>query len=393
MFTHFYDSLGNVLGFSGGIFIVFSLAYLVFQSTKYSDPLSKEASPFRTRVIDYTQEIHPSVREALREASDHALKLAATLTKERLNPIFSRGVDGFLDDEYSFFSKLAKTFDFFTSKENIEKQTSDKFRHHCLSPSTINPELQNIQSLIVQEYLIFLSQKIDFITVQYDINDAQWLDWRNDLNTLSILVKEHRNDPSFESKAIEIGFKFGLAPSIMAGLHKALLDKMASDALVPLLNTFLEKLVSNWGTNLLPVFGIKAGSAAGTIVVGGKSIVLSNISAGVSTIVGGTLKFVTGPWGITAYVIYTIYSEYGKSEASKTILRGKLLESLERVRVSLVIGKDQFFYSTINSLSNQIIKNASERVNVLQGIDEKYSYQVPVDLYRVLNTDPESITS
>ncbi|NJK36312.1 MAG: hypothetical protein HC920_00195 [Oscillatoriales cyanobacterium SM2_3_0] len=316
----------------GQIFI-----HQAFSSAQLKSNLSK--SPVQTVVvqpgIDWTT-VNGAIAQSLQTAHESAEAYASAELDQWVGELMDRVDQSFLDWYFSYFNQKTVEFkgvfvqltagvanlinpDWPSASERVaETLTRDfqsEFAKRVLKPQIAQLKLERLTQATVQQYLSELSASLTAVPVTYQIPQA---DWDRYLNDIAISIRDTEGNISTLSL-------------------KVLMGGGAYLAVKPLVAPLMLKV----GSNMVAKFAGKAGA----------KIAVKTGASLAGKVAAGLLDSAVG----VGILIWDVWDTHHTATLEKPILRQTLLDYLEQVKASILDNPETGIMGAINQIEHRIV--------------------------------------
>jgi hypothetical protein len=296
-------------------------------------------------VVEQRQIDWSKVNEAMKLTLDHAYKNAEDYASQELDvwvdELMGRVDSSFLDWYFGYFnqkqieykslfvqlssgaSRLLNPNNPTPAEKVAEVITEDfqkEFAKRVLIPQTSQLRLERITQQTVKHYLDELKGNINSIPVRYNLPQA---DWERYLNEIAITI----NDT--EGKISNLSLK------VLAGGGSYL-------ALKPLVAPLVLKVGSKVVTKLASKAGAKVATKTGAVLAGKLGAAVLDCTVGVGII------------------LWDVWDNHHTAHVEKPILRDNLAAYLQEVKFSLLDNRENGIMTVIDQIQNKIVANVNK---------------------------------
>jgi hypothetical protein len=325
--------------------VIIPLVGQLFIAKAFSTKTITTETKHPVEVVEQRQVDWSKVNEAMKLSLDHAYKNAEDYASKELDvwvdELMSRVDSSFLDWYLGYFnqkqieykslfvqltsgaSRLLNPNNPTAAEKVAEVITEDfqkEFAKRVLIPQTSQLRLERITQQAVKHYLDDLKGNINSIPVRYNLPQA---DWERYLNEIAITI----NDT--EGKISNLSLK------VLAGGGSYL-------ALKPLVAPLVLKVGSKVVTKLASKAGAKVATKTGAVLAGklGAAVLDSTVGVGI--------------------ILWDVWDTNHTAQVEKPILRDNLAAYLQEVKFSLLDNRENGIMTVIDQIQNKIVPNLNK---------------------------------
>src|SRR5919202_1325010 len=329
------------------LIVVIPLVGQLFIANAFSNKISPTQTKPPVVVVEEHRVDWSKVNEAMKLTLDNAYKSAENYASKELdvwvNQLMNRVDSSFLDWYFSYFNqkqieyksifvqlsssaaRLLNPHNPTPAEKVAEVVTEDfqkEFAKRVLIPQTSQLRLESITQQTVKHYLDELRGNINNIPVRYNLPQA---DWERYLNEIAITIKDTEGNIS------------NLSLKVLAGGGSYL-------ALKPLVAPLVLKVGSKVVTKLASKAGAKVATKTGAVLAGKLGAAVLDCTVGVGII------------------LWDVWDNNHTASVEKPILHDNLAAYLQEVKFSLLNNSENGIMTVINQIQSKIVPNLNKFV-------------------------------
>ncbi|MBF0502778.1 MAG: hypothetical protein HQM09_21770 [Candidatus Riflebacteria bacterium] len=212
-----------------------------------------------------------------------------------------------------------------SAAEQITYDVQVEFAARVLRPQIAQMQLENISKAMVEKYLVSLNSGLNNIPAKFNIPQAAWQKYLEDLSQTTTSVPGNRD--------VDLPIKT-IAMSTAAG------TVVAAKSLITIIKPMIAKIGSK-----VAVKGTAEAVTAMAAKTGAKVATKLEATAMLGTIIG------------IGIVIWDVYDHASTKATEKPILRKNIMDYFEELRKSLIYDPETGLMQIVNTIESQVLSN------------------------------------